>query len=264
MHISRLRRRLGTLVVIVALSLAAAAQELADDYQVKAAYLYSFAKLGRWPAQKLPEKSDFIIGVFGGSEDFVKVLRDIVAGKTINGHLLEVRELRSPDELKFCHIVFFGDAQHTTREVIKQFGKSRILLVGGDENFLSQGGMINLARRDGKMTYDINSAALEHGGVRYDSNSGNMQPGVTDGESETSRRVVSRVRPEYPRMAATLKLFGTVQLQIVVSADGTVKQVRVMGGHPVLAQAAASAVMKWRFQKGAKETTESVKLSFGE
>jgi TonB family protein len=99
-----------------------------------------------------------------------------------------------------------------------------------------------------------------------DSNSAKAQsePAMPELKPGSSRLIVSRVRPEYPRMAAALKLSGTVQLLVVVRPDGAVKQVRVVGGHPVLAEAATAAVMKWRFQKGAKETTESVKLSFGE
>jgi hypothetical protein len=54
-----------------------------------------------------------------------------------------------------------------------------------------------------------------------------------------------------------------VQLQAVVRADGTVKQVRVIGGHPVLAETAAAALMRWRYEVGPHETTESVKIRYG-
>ena len=78
-----------------------------------------------------------------------------------------------------------------------------------------------------------------------------------------SRAIMFRVTPEYPRLAAAVKIIGAVQLQALVRADGTVRQVRVVGGHPVLAEAAAAAVMKWRFEPQARETTESVRISFG-
>jgi TonB family protein len=263
MHTLRLAH--GVVIIVLALSEIAGAQQIADEYQVKAAYLYTIAKLGRWPAQKLPENSNLVIGVFGGNEDFVKVLRDIMAGKTINGHPLEVRQLRAPDDLKFCHVVFFGELPHRNPEIIEQFGKSRILLVGEDKNFLSKGGMINLAFQDGKMTYDINSAALERAGLGYaESNLENRQPGGTERQQESLRLVTFPVPPEYPRLAASLNIVGTVTLEAMVRPDGTVKQVRVVGGHPVLAEAAAAAVRKWRFEAGARETTESMKVSFGQ
>jgi TonB family protein len=88
-------------------------------------------------------------------------------------------------------------------------------------------------------------------------------PAVTQFQPGSSRAITFRVAPEYPRLATSMNLMGTVQLQAVVRADGTVKRVRVMGGHPVLAEAAAAVIMRWRYEVGPRETTESVKISFG-
>jgi TonB family protein len=99
-----------------------------------------------------------------------------------------------------------------------------------------------------------------------DSNSAKAQSGPATAEVRpgSSRAIAFRVTPEYPRIAASLKIISVVKLQAVVRADGTVRQVRVVGGHPVLAEAAVAAVMKWHFEAAAKETTESVTVSFGE
>ena len=243
------------------------AQETASKYQVEAAYLYDFAKTARWSAASLPDHAYLIIGVMGGEEEFVKVLRDVLRGKDINGHPSEVRHLRSAEEVEFCHVVFFRVPEQTTRTVIAQLRKSNVLLVGEDKEFLNDGGMINLTSDDGKFSYDVNTAALEHSNVRYEETSGavakvnEQNPAM---QSESSRSIAFRVAPEYPRLAVSLKLFGSVQLQAVVRADGTVKKVKVIGGHPVLAEAAAAAIKRWRFEAGPRETTESVKISFGE
>ena len=61
-----------------------------------------------------------------------------------------------------------------------------------------------------------------------------------------------------------LNLVGAVQLRAVVRADGTVKQVKVTGGHPVLAEAAAAAIMRWRYQAGPRGNHQLAKISFGE
>jgi TonB family protein len=61
-----------------------------------------------------------------------------------------------------------------------------------------------------------------------------------------------------------MNLKGSVQVQAVVARDGTVKKVKLIGGHPVLAEAALQAVMKWKYEPAAEETTELVKVSFGE
>lgn len=243
------------------------AQQTAGEYQVEAAYLYNFAKTARWPAEILPDRSDLIIGVLGGDEDFVKVLRDVLAGKDINGHTIEIRYLRSPEEVKFCHLVFSRVAERTNRAIITQLGKSNVLLVGENKDFLNDGGMINLTLNNGKITYKVNNAAFERASVHYGDTSSAVARSdeqLLEVQPESSRSIAFRVLPEYPKLATTLNLAGAVQLQALVRADGTVKQVKVIGGHPVLAEAAAAAIMRWRYEVGPRETTESVKISFGQ
>jgi uncharacterized protein DUF4154 len=56
--------------------------EEASEYQVKAAYLYNFAKSTQWPAQILPDDTaPLVIGVFDGDQAFVDILKDMVGGK---------------------------------------------------------------------------------------------------------------------------------------------------------------------------------------
>ncbi len=245
----------------------ARAQQTAREYQVEAAYLYNFAKTARWPAEVLPDHAGLIIGVLGGDEDFVKVLRDVLAGKDINGHTIEIRYLRSPEEVKFCHLVFSRVAERTNRAIITELGKSNVLLVGENKDFLNDGGMINLTLTGGKITYKVNTAAFERAGLHYGDTSSAVATAdeqTPEVQPESSRSIAFRVVPEYPRLAMSLNLAGAVQLQAIVRADGTVKQVKVIGGHPVLAEAAAAAIMRWRYEVGPRETTETVKVSFGE
>jgi TonB family protein len=215
----------------------------------------------------LPSDSALVIGVFGGDEDFVKVLNETLSGKIINGHPLEIRRLRSPQEAKFCHMVYFRTPETNTRKVIEQIGKKSVLLVGEDKNFLSEGGMINVGMKDGKIAYEVNAGALKRAGVSFgDSNSTETEsaPGVPEVQQESSRAIAFRVMPEYPRIAASLNIEGAVQLQAVVRPNGTVKSVRVIGGHPALAEAAVAAVMRWRYEPAEKETTEMVKVTFAD
>jgi TonB family protein len=81
-------------------------------------------------------------------------------------------------------------------------------------------------------------------------------------EETPVRKVVSRVVPEYPEMARTMNLKGSVRLDALVASNGTVKTVQIRGGHPVLAQAAESAIRKWKWQPAAHETLEPVEFKF--
>jgi outer membrane biosynthesis protein TonB len=59
-----------------------------------------------------------------------------------------------------------------------------------------------------------------------------------------------------------MKLTGAAQVQALVAPDGAVKEVKILGGHPLLADALARAVKQWKYQPGPKETVEIVKFSF--
>jgi len=83
-----------------------------------------------------------------------------------------------------------------------------------------------------------------------------------DEQSANVRKVIIRVAPTYPAVARTMKLSGTVKLEVLVQASGNVKSVQVKGGSPVLAQSAQNAVRVWKWEKADHETTEQVECYF--
>ena len=60
--------------------------------------------------------------------------------------------------------------------------------------------------------------------------------------------LVHDVTPEYPPEAGRARIEGTVVLQAVIGKDGSVEDVQVKSGLPVLAQAAINAVRQWRYR----------------
>jgi outer membrane biosynthesis protein TonB len=53
-----------------------------------------------------------------------------------------------------------------------------------------------------------------------------------------------------------------VRVAVIVSPDGRVKATRILGGNPLLAEAAVDAIRMWRYEIGTKETTEVVEIEF--
>jgi TonB family protein len=83
-----------------------------------------------------------------------------------------------------------------------------------------------------------------------------------ENQGEFARRVKSKVLPVYPELARKMNLAGTVKVEVVVAANGTVKDAKVVGGHPVLATAALDAVRKWHFEPASLETSGVVDFKF--
>jgi TonB family protein len=79
---------------------------------------------------------------------------------------------------------------------------------------------------------------------------------------EISRKVKTKVVPNYPELAQRMKLTGVVRVQVTISPNGSVKDAKLMGGHPVLATAALDAIKKWRFENGPDEATGIVEFRF--
>lgn len=75
------------------------------------------------------------------------------------------------------------------------------------------------------------------------------------------RKLTRRVEPQYPELAKRMNASGTVRMKVVVAKDGTVTDVAVLGGHPLLAAAAEDAVRKWRYEPGA-ESIQTVEIRF--
>ncbi|MDT8067209.1 MAG: energy transducer TonB [Terriglobia bacterium] len=68
------------------------------------------------------------------------------------------------------------------------------------------------------------------------------------------RKVKTQIEPVYPELAKSMHLTGTVRVEVTVNEQGTVKDTKVVGGNPVLADAAVKAVQKWKFEPGPQET----------
>jgi len=79
---------------------------------------------------------------------------------------------------------------------------------------------------------------------------------------ELVRRAKNKVQPVYPELARKMNIAGTVKIEVVVSPNGSVKDARVVGGHPVLASAALHAARKWRFEPAAGESTGIIDFRF--
>jgi protein TonB len=57
-----------------------------------------------------------------------------------------------------------------------------------------------------------------------------------------------RVEPAYPPLARQARIQGQVVLHAIISKNGTIENLRVMSGHPLLSQAALDAVRQWRYK----------------
>jgi TonB family protein len=80
--------------------------------------------------------------------------------------------------------------------------------------------------------------------------------------AQEERKVIRNPTPAYPALARGLNLSGSVKIKAVVGPDGQVKQVEVLGGHPLLANAAVDAVKQWKYAPAKTETPVELEFHF--
>lgn len=139
---------------------------LADEYHVKAIFLYNFAKFVDWPA----EMSDgpMCIGIIG-DDPFGQELDQVVRGKTVNGRGFTVKRLQ-PDAARTCQILFIAASEKKRYKTILSFLKNAgVLTVGESTGFCESGGVINLEIVESKVRFDVNLDAAARARLRLSS-----------------------------------------------------------------------------------------------
>lgn len=83
-----------------------------------------------------------------------------------------------------------------------------------------------------------------------------------DAPSDIPRKIIKKVAPLYPDAAREKNIVGTVRIQAVVSHKGMVKTTEVLGGHPLLAEAAVEAIRQWKWEPSSKDSKEIIDITF--
>jgi TonB family protein len=91
--------------------------------------------------------------------------------------------------------------------------------------------------------------------------SANIAPNAC-GQEQSTRKAKNKVTPPYPELARRMKISGVVKVQVTVTPNGAVKNAKLMGGHPVLANAVMDVVKQWRYEAGKDETVENLEFRF--
>jgi len=109
----------------------------------------------------------------------------------------------------------------------------------------------------------VATMVLSSAGLLYTSVQGHAQDNPSaEVKDHGGRKVKTAVKPDYPPVARQMRVTGTVRLEATVAPDGKVRDTKVIGGSPLLVQEAVTAVKKWKYEEGAKETVETVEVVF--
>ncbi len=132
------------------------------EYQVKAAFLFNFAKFAEWPADAFEGPDDPITICVAGDDPFGESLDAVVRGETVSGRRLTVRRTQSLSKLKDCQIVFVPRSERARRRaILSSLEGTAVLSVGEDDGFLTDGGVVRFVLDQNRIRFEINLAAAE-------------------------------------------------------------------------------------------------------
>jgi hypothetical protein len=148
----------------------AGAQGSAEEYQVKAAFLFHFAQLVEWPAGALDAGDQSINLCIFDDEPRRKELQNTIEGKPVGTRVLHVRVLDQRQNIQGCNILFLSrDEGRRQAAVLKGMRDLPVLTVGETDDFLSDGGMIHFHLDGDKVRFDINAGLADSSHLKISS-----------------------------------------------------------------------------------------------
>lgn len=138
------------------------------DYQVKAAFIYNFAKFVELPNElfESPETplKVCLLGKHRNAATFASL-----RGKDVKGRKVEVREIAGIESLGGCHVLFISRSEEAHIDEILSQVPEGVLTVGESEGFVADGGIINFVVVDKRVRFDINQQQARKVGISISS-----------------------------------------------------------------------------------------------
>jgi len=141
-----------------------------SEYQVKAAYVYNFAKFVEWPARDFASPTAPIQLCVLNDQSFESELNRIVKGKTVAGRPVAVIPVHGGEQSRRCHVLFINSSQNTqARNILEALRDTSVLTVGENKGFVEDGGIISFVLQDDRVQFEVNQRAANQAGLHISS-----------------------------------------------------------------------------------------------
>jgi hypothetical protein len=155
------RKMLLFRLVFCFVAVAVAAQS-ASEYQVKAAFLFNFAKFVEWPSDAFLNTDAPLEICVLGQDPFGRDFEQVIIEKTVNGHRLEIAHPEGVPQARACQILFIvASEKQKVRDILQGLAGASVLTVGDAPGFAKMGGVINFVLDENRVRFEINVKAAE-------------------------------------------------------------------------------------------------------
>ena len=166
---TRPQRLVQLLALLCVLWAGPAVAQSATAPELKAAFLYNFAKLTEWPTDVLPAASPLVLCVAGDSR-VLKALDEATRGREIDERRLVVREMDPQGPVESCHLLYVDDIDAKRAVLlIERVKDAPVLSLSDFDRFADLGGSAHLFVEDGRMRFAVNLGATQRSKLRLSS-----------------------------------------------------------------------------------------------
>lgn len=163
---------IGCFIVLVLLGTGALfARDARDlEYQVKAAFIYNFARFTDWPETAFADRtSALVLGVLG-TDPFGDNLEQTVKDKQVNQHPILIRRGATLADIGPCHVLFISSPEmRNLPHHLRQLAGKPVLTIAEAEDFRVHGGMIRLFKKQDTISFEINTEATTKANLKVSS-----------------------------------------------------------------------------------------------
>lgn len=140
-----------------------------SEEDIKAAYLYNFAKFVEWPDHLFDSKTSPIVLCVLGENTFGDALKAL-ENKRVMGRPFVVRHIRRPEQARGCQILFISDSEKAGfSDIVQSLGGKHCLTVSSIRNFARMGGMVGFVRVGNNIRFEVNLDTVNHAGLTISS-----------------------------------------------------------------------------------------------
>ncbi|MDC0358035.1 YfiR family protein [Oligoflexia bacterium] len=162
-----------SLFLLLTASVVSAETPKVREGRIKAACLYYLAKFVDWPKQSFVKQDAPMRLCILGQDLLNDHIVDTFKDKTVHGRKVEVSflpKLVSEDALKACHILYFGSSPpRNMSQLLKHLQNKPHLTVGGNDQIISWGGMVELVREQNRIRIMIDRSIANKAGLSVSS-----------------------------------------------------------------------------------------------
>jgi hypothetical protein len=141
-----------------------------SEYEVKAAFLFNFAKFVEWPAWTFEQAKGNVIFTILGDDPFGPALERIARDERVQGRPIIIKRVRRPEDVGHSHILFIRHrAGSGLEQLIRSVSAPYRLVVGEDDLFAERGGCIGFFFEQRRIKFAVNLAATGRAGLKVSS-----------------------------------------------------------------------------------------------